>query len=234
MSSPQPMKKVKPRARPRLTADLASPELPGDDLTDDAQLTNLGFDAANFAERTARLIDIEECRLTGCRLTGSSLDKLTVSDSILERCDLANVELSHNSMSRVEIWSSRLTGLAVPAGVWRHVLVRDCRADLSSFRFASFTRVEFIDCRLQGADFVGADLAGASFRDCDLTRAELSQVTAKGATFIDCVWDGIRGITSLAGATVANRSPIDALAFTDALARSLGVTIADPDDLPED
>lgn len=233
MSAPQQPKKVKPRARPRLSGDLAAPEFPRDDLSDEAQLARINFDDADFAGRTARLIDLEECRLTGCRLTGGKLDKLTVSDSILERCDLANVELSHNALSRVEIRASRLTGLGVPAGVWRHVLIKDCLVDLSSFRFAAFTRVEFVDCRLQSADFVGADLTGTVFRSCDLTRAEFSQVKAKGAVFVDCTWDGIRGVPSLAGATVANRSPIDALTFTDALSRSLGVTIADPDDLPE-
>lgn len=234
MPAPQQPKKPKPRARPRLGADGIAAEFPRHDLADDAQLTSITFDDADFAQRTARLIDIEECRLTGCRLTGSRLEKLTVSDSAWERCDLANVELSHNSMSRVEITSSRLTGLSAPTAVWRHVLVQDCLADLSSFRFASFMRVEFVDCRLQSADFVGADLTGTVFRGCDLTRAEFSQVKAKGAVFLDCTWDGIRGIASLAGATVANRSPIDALTFTDSLARSLGITIADTDEFPSD
>lgn len=223
-------KKAKLRARPRLGADLAAAEFPRDDLTDDAQLTRLTFTDADLAGRTARLVDIDECRFSGCRFTDSHVDKLTGSDSVFERCDLANAELAHNALSRVEVTSSRLTGLAVPAAVWRHVLVRDCLADLSSFRFAAFTRVEFVDCRLRNADFVGADINGTIFRGCDLTKAEFSQVKAKGAVFIDCTWDGIRGVSSLAGATIANRSPVDALAFTDALAGSLGVRIGDPED----
>jgi uncharacterized protein YjbI with pentapeptide repeats len=223
-------KSPKPRVRPRLSPELAAPKLPHDDLIDEAQLTRVVFDDVDFGKRAARLIDIEECRLTRCRLPGSSLDKLTLSDSEVDSCDLANVELSHNTLSRVEITSSRLTGLAVAGAVWRHVLVKDCLADLSAFRFTTFTRVEFVDCRLHAADFEGADLTGAVFRGCDLTRAELSQVKASRAVFIDCIWNGIRGVTSLAGATVANRSPVDAVAFTDALARTLGITIADPDD----
>ncbi len=179
-------------------------------------------------------MDIEGCRLTGCTFARSRLDKLTVSDSVLQRCDVANVELSHGAMTRVEITASRLTGLAAPDAAWRHVLVRDCLADFSSFRFASFTSVEFVDCRLHSADFVGADLTGASFRRCDLTRAEFSQVKAANASFIDCTWDGIRGISSLAGATIVNSSPIDALTFTGAMAQALHITLGDPDDFPED
>lgn len=226
--------KRKPRVRPRLTAVLVDAELPRDDLVDDALLSELAFADADFAGRSARLVDIEGCRLTGCSVASSHLDKLTVSDSVLDRCDLANVELSHGAMTRVQVTASRLTGLAAPGAAWRHVLLRDCLADLSSFRFASFTLVEFVDCRLQGADFGGADLPGAIFRRCDLTRAEFSQVKAAQAVFIDCTWEGIRGISSLAGATIVNSSPIDALTFTVAMAQALHITLGDPDDFPED
>lgn len=224
----------KPRIRPRLTAVLANGELPRDDLVDEALLSELVLVEADFAGRSARLVDIEGCRLTGCTFAGSHLDKLTISDSILDRCDIANVDLPHGAMTRVEVTSSRLTGLAAPDAAWRHVLVRDCLADLSSFRFASFTSVELVNCRLQGADFVGADLTGAVFRRCDLTRAEFSQVKAAKTTFVDCTWDGIRGISSLAGATIVNSSPIDALTFTVAMAQALHITLGDPDDFPED
>ncbi len=230
----RPTKPAKRLVRPRLEPDLTKAELPRDDLVDDALLSELVFVDVNFGGRSARLVDIEGCRLTGCSFAGSRLDKLTVSDSILERCDLANAELSRGAMTRVELTACRLTGLAAPGAAWRHVLVSDCLADLSSFRFASLARAEWVDCRLQGADFVGADLTGAVFRRCDLTRAELSQAKATRATFIDCTWDGIRGISSLAGATIVHGSPIDALTFTAAMAQALRITLGDPDGFPED
>lgn len=225
---------VKPRVRPRLSGHLAQAQFPRDDLLDDALLSELSVVDADFAGRTAHLVDVEGCRLTGSKLASSRLDKLTVSDSVLDRCDLANVELSHGAMSRVEMTACRLTGLAASGAVWRQVLVKDCLADMSSFRFAAFTRVEFADCRLQGADFVGADLSDTLFRRCDLTRVELSQVKAVGTAFIDCTWDGIGGVTSLSGATIAHSSPTDALTFTAAMATALRITLGDPDDFPED
>jgi uncharacterized protein YjbI with pentapeptide repeats len=78
---------------------------------------------------------------------------------------------------------------------------------------------------------VAADLSGTVFRGCDLTAAEFSQVKAIGATFVDCTWEGTRGIGSLAGATIANASPIDMLAVTNALASALQIKLAHPDDL---
>jgi uncharacterized protein YjbI with pentapeptide repeats len=113
------------------------------------------------------------------------------------------------------------------------VTLRDCVAGLSVFRFATLTKVELVDCRLPGADFVSADLSGAVFRRCDLTRAELSQVKARGAVFVDCTWDGVRGVASLAGATVVHGSPLDAQAFLVAAAGSLDIRLGDPVDYPD-
>src|SRR4029078_12671708 len=124
----------------------------------------------------------------------------------------------------------RATGLVLSGATLRHVTIRDCLADLSVFRFATFTNVLLVDCRLQGADLVSADLAGAVFRRCDLTRAELSQVKARGAVFVDCTWEGVRGVSSLAGATIVHGSPLDAHAFMVATASSLGIRLGDPAD----
>lgn len=219
--------------RPRLADVLGAAVLPRDDLTDDALLRELRFDGLDLSARTARLVEVESCRLVGSSFAGSALDKLQVLDSVLEHCDLANLHLSSAALTRVELTGCRATGLVASGSLLRNVTLRDCIADLSAFRFATFTKVEIVDCRLHGADFVSADLTGATFRRCDLSRADLSQAQARGAVFVDCVWDGVRGVTSLAGATVVHGSPMDAHAFMLATAGSLGITIGDPEDFPE-
>lgn len=216
-----------PLAAPRLPTELAEAEPTRDDLVDDAVLSRLALTGVDWRERSARIVDLEESRLTGVALTGSRLDKLTVSDSTLQRCDLANVQLSHGSMTRVSVSDSRLTGMTAAGAIWRHVRLADCLADLSAFRFASFTRVEFVDCRLRGADFESAELNNTIFRRCDLTAAEFSQAKTRGTTFVDCTWDGIRGVTSLAGSTIATSSPLDLLSLTAILAGALGIKLAD-------
>ncbi len=218
----------------RVAVDLSPAVLPRDDLVEEALLSELAFDDADLTGREARLVEIAACRLISTRLAGSRLEKANITDSVFERCDLANVELSHGAMSRVEVVGSRLTGLVAPAVQLRHVSFRDCLVDLSSFRFATFSGVEFVDCRLRRADFVSADLRGAVFRRCDLGEVELSQAKARGAVFVDCSWDGIRGITSLSGASIATSSPVDAVAFTHAMAQGLGITLADPADFAEE
>lgn len=219
--------------RPRLPAALTEALLPRDELTDDALLHELSFDMLDLSDRTARLVEVDGCRFVGTSMAGSALEKLQVLDSVFRQCDLANVHLRSAALTRVELSGCRATGFVASGSLLRNVTMRDCIADLSAFRFATFTRVELVDCRLHGADFVSADLTGATFRRCDLSRAELSQVQARGAVFVDCVWDGVRGVTSLAGATVVHSSPLDAHAFMLATAGSLGITIGDSDDFPE-
>lgn len=223
------------RVRPRLDPSTLTAAAPPDtDLVDEALWERRSFAGVNFAARAARLVDVEECRFTDTTWSGCDVEKLTMSDSVLDRCDLANATLDHLSLQRVEVTGCRMTGLAVPAATVRHVLFRGCIGDLSAWRFVTCVRAEFVECRLQRADFGSADLRGATFRRCDLTDAELSGARATGAVFVDCTWDGIRGVSSLAGATVVHASPVDALTFTGAMATGLGIALGDPADYPED
>lgn len=222
------------RVSPRLPAALRPADLPADDVVDEAVLGGVLFEGLDLASRRARLVDIEGCRFVDTSLADGRFDKLTVIDSAFERCDLANLSLDHSSLSRVHLTACRATGIGLGGILLRQVVLRDCLADLSVFRFATLTNVMLVDCRLQGADLVSADLTGAQFRRCDLTRAELSQVNARGAVFVDCTWDDVRGVSSLAGATIVHSSPLDAHAFMVATAGSLGIRLGDPADYPED
>jgi uncharacterized protein YjbI with pentapeptide repeats len=227
----------KPAARiavPRLRAQLDAASVGPDGLDDEDRLTEVALDDQDLSEVVAEHVEFSGCRLTRCNLGGSDLDKLILVDVVLEHCDLANARWSDASATRLAVSSSRLTGFAGPGMSLQHTTIRDSVLDFSSFRFAKFVKVEFTDCRLQNADFVSADISGTVFRRCDLTAVEFSQVRASGAVFVDCTWDGTRGIGSLAGATIANSSPIDSLAVAAAMASALDIKLADPDDHPED
>jgi uncharacterized protein YjbI with pentapeptide repeats len=227
----------KPAARiavPRLRAQLDAASVGPDGLDDEDRLTEVALDDQDLSEVVAEHVEFSGCRLTRCKLGGSDLDKLILVDVVLEHCDLANARWSDASATRLAVSSSRLTGFAGPGMSLQHTTIRDSVLDFSSFRFAKFVKVEFTDCRLQNADFVSADVSGTVFRRCDLTAVEFSQVRASSAVFVDCTWDGTRGIGSLAGATIANSSPIDSLAVAAAMASALDIKLADPDDHPED
>ena len=224
----------KPSARlaaPRLRTQLDETTVSTSDVEDEARFTDLALTEQDLSDIEAEHVELSGCRLTRCNLGGSELEKLILVDVELAHCDLANARWSDASAMRVAVTSSRLTGFAGPGMSLQHVTVTDSVLDFSTFRFAKFVKAEFTDCRLQNADLVSADLSGTVFRRCDLTAVEFSQVTATGAIFVDCIWEGTRGIGSLAGATIANSSPIDTLAITQAMASALNITLGDPDDL---
>ena len=221
------------RTPPRLPV-LEPAILPRDDLSDDALLRGLRFGSEDLSGRAGRLIDVEGCHFVGTTMAAGRLDKVTAVDTVFETCDLANLELEHSSMSRVELTGCRITGLRAPSILMRQVLLRDCVAEMTAFRFATLTRVWFVDCRMLRADFGSADLTSAVFRRCDLTGADLSQVKARGAVFVDCRWEGVRGITDLAGATVVHGSAVDEHDFMAGLAASLGILLGDAADYPEE
>jgi uncharacterized protein YjbI with pentapeptide repeats len=230
MASRKPAARI---AAPRLRAQLDDASVGADGLDDEDRLTEVALDDQDLSEVVAEHVEFSGCRLTRCTLGGSDLDKLILVDVVLDHCDLANARWSDASATRLAISSSRLTGFAGPGMSLQHTTILDSVLDFSSFRFAKFVKVEVTDCRLQNADFVSADLSGTIFRRCDLTAAEFSQVRARGAVFVDCTWDGTRGIGSLAGATIANASPIDSLAVAAAMASALDITLGTPDDHPE-
>ncbi|MET7277263.1 pentapeptide repeat-containing protein [Kribbella sp. NPDC005582] len=216
-------------AVPRLRAQLDS-VLPAE-IEDETRLLDLGLEDIDLSDLEAEHLEIGGCRLTRSKLAGSDLEKLSLVDSELLHCDVANARWPDAAVTRVAIVSSRVTGFAGPGMSLQHTTVRDTLLDYASFRFAKFQKVEFTDCRLLSADFVGADLSGAVFRRCDLSGAEFSQVKAAGALFVDCTWDGTKGLAALTGATVAASSPIDTLTFTSAVTMAAGITLAHPDDV---
>lgn len=108
---------------------------------------------------------------------------------------------------------------------FRDVLFSDCRADLSSFRFAKFRNVVFRDCNLAEANFQNADLSGVRFERCRLTGAQFSGATMQGTRLSDCELSGVAGVQSFQGAIVATA---DAQALAYALASAMGITIEDP------
>lgn len=212
-------------AAPRLPAALEPAILPDHELADEASFQRVAFEI-DLSGRTAASVEFAQCRFPGADMSRSKLRRAWFGDCRLERANLANLHADESSMQRVRLTASRMTGLHWIDGPLRNVVVSQCRADLSVFRFTNFHRTTFEDCNLSRADFQNADLRGAQFVGCDLSGAQFSQARLAGARFRNCVLDGIGGITSFAGARVAGQ---DLVALSYTLAAGLGIEIEDTD-----
>ncbi|WP_432982973.1 pentapeptide repeat-containing protein [Dactylosporangium sp. CA-233914] len=207
---------------PRIREALQAATLNEHDLEPDASFEALVFADIDLTGRRAVAVEFEECQFTAARFAGSHLDRLRLTDCRIETSDWSNLRAEAAGIDRVAFATSRLTGMACTNGRLRNTAFRDCKLDLSSWRFTHFDAVTFDECNLTGADFTNADLRGASFTRCRLTAAQFSNADMHGARFRACELDGIGGIASWSGAVVHRD---DLIELADALAGALSIVI---------
>lgn len=193
------------------------------DLEDEATYRRLVFAGLDLTGRSAESVEFEQCRFrSNTDLSGTHLARSSLTDCLIEGCNVANLRVEKSSMLRVKLSAARMTGVHWIDGALRDVTVSDCRADLTSFRFTDFHSVVFDSCNLTRADFQNADVSGVQFTNCDLTAAQFSQATMEGTRFTNCILDGIGGVTSFAGAILAGQ---DLVGLSYTLAAALGIRI---------
>lgn len=145
-------------------------------------------------------------------------------DARFEDVDWSTRRESRFSARRVEIHRARLTGAQFPEGTFIDATFADCRADLTSFRFAKLQRVVFRDCRLEEADFYGAQLEDVLFERCDLRLASIDGVKSTRVELRGCNLEGLQGGEALRGV----RMPWDDVVGSGPVfAAALGVEILD-------
>jgi uncharacterized protein YjbI with pentapeptide repeats len=104
------------------------------------------------------------------------------------------------------------------------VTFADCKLDDANLRLAKLQRLRFASCVLAGAELVGAQLDRVAFPASDLAGADLSNARCTEVDLRGARLDGLRGVSSLAGATIGSDQLIG---FAPALAQALGIAVRD-------
>jgi uncharacterized protein YjbI with pentapeptide repeats len=175
---------------------IADPEIEDDTEWSEVELTG------DLGGRTACDVDVQGSRLVRCVLTGSTFDRMRLTDTVVEDCELSGASFDEASWNRVELRDCRMSGLAVTRAKLRDVRFVRCRLDESSFRMTSGERVVFDECDLRGVDLYDASLAGAALTDCDLTGADLSSANLRGARLHGSTLLDLRGAAALRGVVI--------------------------------
>jgi uncharacterized protein YjbI with pentapeptide repeats len=139
-------------------------------------------------------VRVERCVWRNVTLSDPNAQQLRLRDTLIENCDLANIDLNGGLLERVDITSSRLTGAAFTEVQLKSVLFRECKLDFAVMRMAKLQNCIFEKCNLTDADFYHADLSGNVFRGCDLSRADVAHAKLTGADMRDCRLDAMRGM----------------------------------------
>ena len=208
-------------ARPRVPADLE--DASGDALTDDLEWNQVRV-RGDLSGQVARMVEVAESHLAGARLVGVEVERLRVTDTVFDDCDLSGAVLIDAALTRVEFRNCRLSGLGVPGARLLDVRFEGCKLDDANFRMTTSERVEFDRTILRTADFYAATLRSARFWDCDLELAQFSKADLRGARLHGSNLADVLGAESFAGVVVetAQVMPLALRLFV-----ALGITVDD-------
>lgn len=172
----------------------------------------------------AENMSIDESILERVQFVQAQLEKLGLSDVLLQGCDLSAAKCADGSWLRVHVKGGRLTGIDLSSTTLKDIIFEDCKLDLANFRASKLTRVQFIGCHLQETDFQMATLTNVAFSSSELkkvafSRANLKHVDARTSQLFDIRgWDSLKGLTLDASQLVA---------IAPELANELGLLIED-------
>jgi uncharacterized protein YjbI with pentapeptide repeats len=187
--------KVKGRVLPHIELELLTEsfeeQLPSGDVRDAiASKTTL----PSLLSPRGQPVRVDRCVWRNVTLSDPNAQQLRLRDSLIENCDLANIDLTRGLLERVDLTSSRLTGAAFTEVQLKSVLFRECKLDFAVMSMAKLENCIFENCNLTDADFYHADLSGNVFRGCDLSRADIAHAKLTGADIRDCRLDAMRGM----------------------------------------
>lgn len=186
------------------------------------------FEAKRFSDCTfegkTSVIKFEGVVLQKCNLTATHVKRFELTDVTAHDCLLFGANWDGVSMHRIEFDKSMMSGIVLSDALAKNIIFKNCKLDLSNFRFSKFQGVKFIDCYLKEADFMGANLKGVMFENCDLDEAEFSGANLDKTDFRTSKIAGMKGTASMKGAIIDTTQLID-LSFP--LARDIGIKIMD-------
>lgn len=159
--------------------------------------------SGSFAGERASHVDVMGCRLSGAVFTGVEIDRLRLTDTVLEDCELSGAVLTRLAAVRVEFRRCRLSSFVAAGGDCQDVRFTDCKLDGANFRMTTWERSVFDGCLLTDADFgSGRLLSGTRLHRCDLTGADFSKAALDGVSLQGSTLDGVRGGDFFRGAVI--------------------------------
>jgi uncharacterized protein YjbI with pentapeptide repeats len=171
---------------------------------------------------------LEDSVVRDQRIGDAPLERLSLLDCRLERCDLAGLQAPTASWVRVAVTGCRLTGATLTGARLQDVAFRDCRMDLASLAGARLERVSFDACDLRESDLGEARLHDVRLTGCDLTSAYVADASCSRTELRDGSYEDLRGLTGLKGCSLAWP---DLVALAPALAAHAGMRLIAGEDV---
>jgi len=157
----------------------------------------------DLSETEASDAAFDSCVLKNVDLSASSVKGLRMLDVSFEHGNLANTNMDEAYLDRVRFVSVRMTGVKISGAKIKDVVFKNCKIDLSAFRFSKFKNVRFENCVLSEADFVSVEFENVVFAECDMLNADLSQTKLRNVDVSGSKIEGLKaGPEQLRGMTI--------------------------------
>lgn len=197
--------------------------VPGD--ADDL-VRNADLDSVLYADLALAELSMPGALIASARFADVSADETDLRGARLNEVELDRVNLPVVRAARSQWRDVRVTGrlgsLEAYEVQWRSVHFVGCKLSFVNLRGAELVDVAFTDCVIEELDLGSAvarrvGLRGTRIGALDVRQAELHDVDLRGATF-----DGLDGLTSLAGATIG---PDQLMLLAPLMAAGLGLRV---------
>ncbi|MEA2575592.1 MAG: hypothetical protein QOH93_2890 [Chloroflexia bacterium] len=220
-------KQKKPHRQPKppdIPDDPDSVSIPGDAVQSHERYEYVALSQSDLSWQEAGYARFESGIFAQVSLNDTHFRGLTLIDTRLDGCDMANADWRQCEFTRVELLGCRMHGFMAGESRLQDVLFKGCKGKFAFFRSANLKWVRFEKCDLTEADFHGADLSGVVFAGCDLTGCDMKEAKLSGVDLRGSLVDEMRiGLEELQGMTV---DAVQAATFM----RLLGVTVKEESD----
>ncbi|MEV6908556.1 pentapeptide repeat-containing protein [Amycolatopsis sp. NPDC051071] len=141
-------------------------------------------------------------------MANARLDRLALSDVIVEGVDLSNAAIRELTARRVEILRCRAIGLGMAIASATDLYVENGQFDYASIVVERVKgAVVFSGCSFRETVFSG-DLSRLTFVDCQFTGTEFAATGAAGCDLRASRLSGVRGLLTLRGARITSEQAV--------------------------
>lgn len=178
----------------------------------------------DLTKLSVKSLAMHQSILKKVNLSSANLEKLDLVNDRLIDCDSIATNFDEASWKKIEVSTSRLSGVILTRGKLEDIVFEGCKLDLANFRYSKLKRVIFTDCHLVGADFYHTDMHQVEFNDCNLKEVDFSQSKLKSVDMRTSDISEVKDAENLQGVTI---TPSQLILIAPMLAKNLNIKIKD-------
>jgi len=208
---------------PSLPPSLITPDDVHELFADEDNISGLRIEHATFSSADLDKIALSESLLNKVDFLQVDVSKFDVLDCIFRSCDFTTAKFPESSWHRVSIDSGRCTGLQMTNSTLKNIDFKNSKLDMVNFRLSHLENISFDGCVLNDVDFYNARLKNVEFVNCTINGVTFASARMTNVDISKSQVEGLKGINSLRGVTI---SYDQLMQFAPAFAAEAGIKIA--------